>query len=152
MSNANPDTRVFGAFEGIIPHGLVMCVDNPDFRVPGNQVMHEPLIPGKVQGIQPGADKYPSSHLSDLLIVFPGHGFVGQKIKLDLCQIQFSVIVHQHGFNSGPGHVADGMQYSDHLLYSLGVCFHTLMMGSFGIDACELSKPGVRMLRIRPDC
>ena len=69
----------------------------------------------KMQRVKAGAYKNASAHAADLLVIFPGHRFIGQEVKLDLTAVDLPVIIHQHGFNSRSRHIADGMQHTKHL-------------------------------------
>ena len=114
MRDPDPHPGVFGALQGVIPHGFVMRVNDPDVRVLMEQFRHVPPVPGKMQRVQARAHKHPSAHAADLFVILPRHRFVGQEIELNPAPVHFPVIIHQHGFDSRTRHIADGMQHTKH--------------------------------------
>ena len=119
MGDPDPDPGVLGALQGIISHGFVMGVDYPDVGVAVQDIRNEPFVPGIMQRIKARADEDTPAHAAYLLVIFPGLRFVGQEIELELTAVDLPVIVHQHGLDTRPGHIAYGMQHTKHLFRSL---------------------------------
>ena len=93
-----------------------MRMNNPDIAVFLQEIQYIPPVPGIMHRVQSRADKHPPTQAADLFIVFSRYRFVGQEIKLDSVSVHLPVIIHQHGFDSRTSHIADGMQYTKHLL------------------------------------
>ena len=91
-----------------------MSVHDPDLRRLRCKQRHEPLIRVKARRTQAGAYEHPSAQGADLLVILPRNRFVREKIKLYEAPVNMPVVVHQHGLDAGPGHIADGLQDADH--------------------------------------